>query len=172
MNYRIEAINILLDKECILERYFPLIPYKDELLKKFKEENIKTKDEAIKSDNILKSVFKNDTLVGLFKLFLNMYEVNKSKLKEIDKLGLIEEERESFNELYLLPGVKATRARLYYLSSLKSLEEIANKTPEEIIDITKKAIIHCELNCKEPLYKEACTHIAVAKLLTSYIIKK
>ncbi len=99
-----------------------------------------------------------------------MYEVNKSKLKEIDKLNLSIEEKESFKELYLLPGVKATRAELYYLSSLKSLMDISKKTPEEIINLTKKAIIENKLDYKAPLYKEANTHIAVAILLTEYLV--
>ena len=171
MNYKIEAIKILLDKNCILERYYPLILFKDELIKRFKYNNIFSKEDALTSDNILIGIFKDDYLVNLFKKFLNMYEINKSKLKEIDKLILSKDEKESFMELYLLPGVKETRARLYYLSSLKTLKDISLKTPEEIINLTKKTINDHNLNCKEPLYKEASTHIAVAKLLTEYIIK-
>ena len=170
MNYKIEAIDILLNENCVLERYYSLIPFKDKLLKKFKNNNILTKEQAFNSDSILIDVLKDESLINLFKRFLNMYEINKSKLKEIDKINLSSSERISFKELYLLPGVKETRARLYYLSCLKSLKDISAKTPEEIIDLTKKTIINKKLDCKEPLYKEASTHIAVAKLLTEYII--
>ena len=170
MNYKITAINILLNKDCILERYFPLIPFKDELIKRFTQGNIFTKEDAINSDVIVKEVLIEDKLVNLFKLFLNMYEINKTKLREIDKLDLTNEERASFKELYLLPGVKATRAELYYLSSFKSLKDIANKTPEEIINLTTKTIVDNNLPCKAPLYKEASTHVAVAKLMSEYIV--
>ena len=33
MNYKIDAIIILLNQDWVLERYFPLIPFKDELVK-------------------------------------------------------------------------------------------------------------------------------------------
>ena len=171
MNYKIEAIGILLHKDCILERYFPLIPFKEELINKFKEKNVITKEDAINCDSVLLDVFNDVSLVNLFKRFLNMYEINKSKLKEINKLNLSLEERKCYEELYLLPGVKATRARLYYLSSLKTLKDIKNKSPEEMINLTNSAIIINNLNCKAPLYKEANTHIAVAKLLTDYLIR-
>ena len=170
MNYKIDAIKILLNKECILERYYPLIPFKDELVGRFVKENILTKDDAFKCDDILIDVLKDEYLVNLFKRFLNMYEINKSKLKEIDKLNLSFEESNSYKELYLLPGVKATRAKLYYLSSLKTLKDIANKTPEEIINSTNVTIKINKLDCIAPLYKETCTHIAVAKVLTEYLI--
>jgi len=126
MNYKIEAINVLLNKECILERYYPLIPFKDEIV---------------------------------------------NLLKEIDKLDLSEEERKSFQELYLLPGVKETRARLYYLSGLRTLNDIANKTTKEIIKLSLKAINKMNLISKAPLEKEVNTHITVARLLTIYRIK-
>ena len=41
---------------------------------------------------------------------------------------------------------------------------------EEIINLTKKAIIENKLDYKAPLYKEANTHIAVAILLTEYLV--
>ena len=170
MNYKIESIEILLNKECILERYFPLIPFKDKLINRFQKEKIMTKEDAIRSDDILLDVLKETSLVNLFKRFLNMYEINKSKLKEIDKLNLPLEERKCFEELYLLPGVKATRATLYYLSSLKTLKDISKKTPNEIIELTNNTISKNNLNCKAPLYKEANTHIVVATLLTEYLI--
>lgn len=171
MNYKIDAIKVLLNKDCILERYYPLIPFKEELLKRFKKENIFTKEDAFNSDSVLVDIFKSASLVNLFKLFLNMYEVNKSKLREIDKLSLTDEERKSFLELYLLPGVKETRARLYFLSSLISLREISKTTPLEIINLTKATINKNKLECKPPLLKEASTHVAVAKLFTDYLIR-
>ena len=168
MNYKIGAIEVLLNKSCILERYYPLIPFKEGLLRKFRNENILTKEDAFNSIDILASVFKNDSLVRLFRRFLNMYEVRNSKLKELDKLNLTKEERKSFEELYLLPGVKETRARLYYLSSLKSLKDIANKTADEIIGLTQKAIVDNNLLCKPPLKKEVLTHIVVATVIKNW----
>jgi len=170
MNYKIEGINVLLNKECILERYYPLIPFKDEIVNLLKKNGINTKEEALNCDAILNNLFNDDKLTFLFKRFLNMYEINKSKLKEIDKLNLSEEERKSFQELYLLPGVKETRARLYYLSGLRTLNVIANKTTKEIIELTLKTINEMNLQYKAPLEKEVNTHIAVAKLIKIYNI--
>jgi len=170
MNYNVEAINILLNKECILERYYPLIPFKDVIVNRLKENGINTKEEALNCDAILSNLFNDEKLTFLFNRFLNMYEINKSKLKEIDKLDLSEEERKSFQELYFLPGVKETRARLYYLSGLKTLNDIASKSSKEIIELTSKTINKMNLISKAPLEKEANTHIAVAKLLTIYKI--
>ena len=45
-------------------------------------------------------------MVWLFRLFLNMYDVKPSKLKRIEKLSEIDDEKEFFRELYQLPGVK------------------------------------------------------------------
>lgn len=168
MNYKVEAILILLNNDCILERYYPLIPFKNDIVKKLKDSNINTKEEAFKANSLLNEFFNDDYLTNLFKRFLNMYEVNKSKLKEIQKIDLNDEERESFKELYLLPGVKETRARLYYLSGLKSLSDVANKSVNEIISLTNNKISLMKLECKAPLEKEARTHISVAKVLTEY----
>ena len=97
-----------------------------------------------------------------------MYDINNVKLKEIDRFVLPVEEAIAFKELYLLPGVKRTRASLYYKAGFKSLLDIANATSQDIIEKTAYAIRKFLLNCKVPLVKEVKTHIAVSRAFTIY----
>ena len=82
------------------------------------------------------------------------------------------EEYDAIKELYLLPGVKSTRARLYYDSGFRNLNKIATAQPEQIIQKTSELIVRNGLNLKVPLLKEVKTHIAVAKAFTEYSVKE
>lgn len=163
MDYKIDAIKILLNEDCILYRYFPLIPYKEKVIEFAKASNIKTKNELSKMDTI--NIFNDESLNNLFKRFLLMYD-NESKLKLINKLNLDNNRLSAYKELFLLPGVKETRAELYYLSGYKNLLSIANSTSEKILEDVQKAIIDNNLSLKLPLDKEIKTHIAVARAFT------
>ena len=107
-------------------------------------------------------------MVHLFRSFLCMYDVKTSKMKEIVKVCENEEEKILFQQLYLLPGVKAVRARLYASANYTDLFKIAAASPQQIISDTEKVITQNRLNIKVPLFKEVRTHIAVAKMLTEY----
>lgn len=107
-------------------------------------------------------------MVHLFRSFLCMYDVKTSKMKEIVKVCENEEEKILFQQLYLLPGVKAVRARLYASANYTDLFKIAAASPQQIISDTEKVITQNRLNIKVPLLKEVRTHIAVAKMLTEY----
>lgn len=170
VNYRIEAINELLNKDCVLERYYPLIYIKQKIIDFCLSIKCYTKEDCLQlTDEImLQSVFVNISYINLFKCFLCMYNINDSKLKEIDHLILSDEEAFVFKELYLLPGVKNTRASLYYKAGIKSLIDIANSTTQDIIEKTSHAINKYTLNCKVPLVKEVKTHIAVSRAFTIY----
>lgn len=65
-----------------------------------------------------------------------------------------------------LPGVKSTRAMLYYKAGLCSLETIARSSVQDIIAKTEHVIKTEYLDLKVPLMKEVRTHIAVARAFT------
>ena len=170
LNYRIEAIKELLNKDCILERYYPLIPIKEKLLDFCMSMNCNTKEECLQlpDEIFLQSGALNQAEINMFRSFLSMYDINNVKLKEIDRLILSVEEATAFKQLYLLPGVKSTRASLYYKAGLKSLLDIANATSQDIIEKTTLAANKYSINCKVPLVKEVKTHIAVSRAFTIY----
>lgn len=170
-NYKIEAMKILLDESCILKRYFELIPYKYILLENLKKLgcNRKSDCEMLSNEVLLTVGLKNAERVALFRAFLSLYDINTTKLKEIDSVCETPEEAASFWELYHLPGVKSTRAMLYYKAGFCSLEKIAESSPQEIITKTEQVITEENLDLKVPLMKEIRTHIAVARAFTDIL---
>ena len=170
MIYKIEAISVLLNEDAILSRYYPLISYKDILIDRLKKNNLLTNYDCFNSDiNILLNILGSIELVNLFKRFLIMYEVDESKITKINNLNISEEEKKSYRELFLLPGVKQTRADLYYLSGYKSLKDIASSDVNEITNRMNEAINKYNLNYIVALPKEIKTHIAVSKVYSLYM---
>lgn len=167
-NYGIEAFEFLLDKECLSKRYYPLIPLKSELVSQSEKLGYKTKNDIAKLSDCEFAVFglQSEEKIRLMRNFLKLYDPNPQKFKEIEKLDIGEEERFAFRELYCLPGVKYTRASLYYYSGYKSLKDIADADMKEILEKTASAISEYKLSCIVPLPKEVRTHIAVAKAFT------
>lgn len=172
MDYKIEAMDILLNEDCILQRYFPLIQYKKILIKNLIRNHCFSKSDCMGlSDEFLIEMGLPDyEAAGLFRNFMVMYDVKDSKFKDIKEIAANGSEADSFRELYLLPGVKAVRAKLYYDADYKSLDKIASAFPEQIICDTSKVILQNGLKLKAPLPKEVRTHIAVAKALTIYAV--
>ncbi len=170
MNYKIEAIDVLINDDCILNRYYALIPYKATLISNLQRSGIVSKEECLSlaDDFLLQMGLPDVDMVNLFRSFLVMYDVKPQKLREIEKVSSCEEEIKSFHELYLLPGVKEIRARLYYEAGYKFLADIAAVLPEQIIYDTGEVIKQKNLDLKVPLLKEVKTHIAVAKAYTYY----
>lgn len=70
----------------------------------------------------------------------------------------------------MLPGVKETRANLYYLSRFQSLADISRSTAEEIIQKMVETIKKYNLDYSVALPKEVKTHIAVSKIHSLYRI--
>lgn len=169
-DYRIEAISLLLNEDCILKGYYPLIPHKDRLLEQLKMLGCRRKSDAMQlTDEQLLCVGLPDAgVVALFRRFLVMYDPKPQKMREIAAVSQTSEEEEAFEGLYLLPGVKSTRARLYMLAGFGSLEEIAAVTAESLIAACQQTIERECLNLKPPLLKEARTHIAVARAFTDW----
>ena len=171
MDYRIGALEVLLCEDCLLNRYHPLIPYKEILIENLRKINCSSKSECLAlSDETMLAMGLPADLVNLFRRFLVMYDVKGSKFKEINTITTDEAEKEAFRHLYLLPGVKSIRAKLYFDSGYAKLEKIASALPEEIIRDTSALIQRTGLGIKVPLLKEVRTHIAVAKALTEFAV--
>lgn len=67
--------------------------------------------------------------------------------------------------LMRLPGVKDTRASLYYDSGLRSLDDFRNSTPDHILKIIKDYIAQTGCGKSVPQRKEITTQIAVSRIL-------
>ena len=171
-DYRIEAISFLLNEDCILKGYYPLIPHKDRLLEQLKMLGCRRKSDAMQlTDEQLLCAgagLPDAGIVALFRRFLAMYDPKPQKIREIAAVSQTPEEAAVFAELYLLPGVKSTRARLYRLAGFASLADIAETEPGCIIAACEEAIRREKLALKAPLMKEARTHIAVARAFTDW----
>lgn len=172
MDYRIEALAVLLNEDCLLQRYTPLIPYRDTLMENLSRNRVHTKAAclALSDDALLSMGLPSAEMVTLFRHFLVMYDAKESKMKEIEKVAADEAQAVSFRALYLLPGVKAVRAGLYCDAGYDSLRKIASASAEQIIRDTSHLILQKGLSLKAPLPKEVRTHIAVAKALTLYAV--
>ena len=163
-NYSVDALNILLEKDCLSERYYLLCDCKNTIIEGLKKLGCRYKDEAL---NLTQKEYEeigleNDEQIRLFCRFLKIYDPNPSKFKEIKTLDVDEDKIESFRQLYYLPGVKYTRANLYYLAGYRSLNDFVDTTVEQVQHNTAKAIADNQLSCIVPLAKEIRTHIAVA----------
>ncbi len=167
-DYRIEALEWLLNEDCVLTGYYPLIPYKSILVENLSRAGCISKSDCMRlSDEALLAAGLPDmSLVHLFKAFLTLYDIKPAKLKEIASLDIDNDARLSFRQLYHLPGVKQTRATLYYQAGFRSLADIAVVSPQQLIAKTESFIKQNGLTIKAPLTKEAKTHIAVAKAFT------
>lgn len=169
-DYKIEAIKVLLNTDCILTRYYSLIPYKDILIENLNKIGCHTKSDCMKlsDESLLEAGLSDIEMVCLFRAFLVLYDINPTKLKEINSFSKEKEEIQSFQELYQLPGVKKTRAMLYFKAGFRSLDDIASSSPQEIIAKTENIIRKENLSLKVPLMKEVKTHIAVARAFTDF----
>lgn len=164
-NYAVEALELLLCKDCLTERYYPLIPYKDALIKGLLLLGCRTKNEAaMLSDDEFKELgLAAPELIGLLRRFFTIYDPKPQKFWEIPWVTDDPYRQSILRELFLLPGVKLIRADLYYRSGYRSLEDFAKAAPQEILEKTADTIREQDLPCSRPLPKEVRTHIAVAK---------
>lgn len=164
-DYSIEALEILLNKDCLTERFYPLIQYKSTLIQGLQQLHCQTKNEAaLLSDAEYVGIGIDDAeVISLLRRFFAIYDPNPQKFREIEKLSLDSDEQLSYRELYCLPGVKQTRASLYYKAGYRTLADFVNSSPDEIAEKTARAIFEHRLACIVPLPKEIRTHIAVAK---------
>lgn len=164
-DYGIDALAVLLQKDCLIDRYHPLVCRKEKLIAGLKALGCQKKSDiaGIPDADLMRIGLKGPDAVGLFRRFLTLYDPDPRKFREIPSLVSDPAERETFTELYLLPGVKYTRAKLYFLSGYRTLEMFTVTDADEILSKTARAIAENKLSCTAPLPKEARTHIAVAR---------
>ncbi len=169
-NYRIEALVYLLDQACLPEKYGPLIPFKEDLISNSRRMGCKTKNDIaeLPDAELFRFGLQSGEMIALLRRFLKMYDPKPPKFREIEKLDLSLKEKLAFQELYYLPGVKQTRASLYYCSGYGSLESIAASDKKDILEKTALTISAHQLACIVPLPKEVRTHIAVARAFTQH----
>lgn len=166
-DYRIEAIGLLLREECVLQGYWPLIPSRDTLVRELLRMGCRRKSDAqaLPDEALLQAGLAEETL-GLFRKFLALYDIRPQKMREIPAVSRTPEEEAAFRELYLLPGVKSTRARLYLRAGFGTLQAVAETTADVLTAACRELISREELKEKPPLPKEALTHIVVARAFT------
>ena len=164
-DYPIESLKILLNEDCLSDRFHSLISIREDQIIGLKSFGCVTKSDVSRmSDDELAGIMLHDEVtVKLFRRFLTIYDPKPQKFKEITKLTSDPAERAAFMELYHLPGVRFTRAYLYYHSGYKTLQDFLETTVEEVLSKTATTISSKNLTCIVPLPKEVRTHIAVAK---------
>lgn len=164
-DYPIESLRILLNEDCLSGRFYPLISIREDLIIGLKSCGCVTKNDVSRlSDGELAGIMLHDEAkVKLFRRFLTIYDPNPQKFKEIPKLTSDPAEQAAFWELYHLPGVRYTRAYLYYHAGYKTLRDLADTAVEEVLSKTAMTISNENFMCIVPLPKEVRTHIAVAK---------
>lgn len=170
MNYRIEAIALLLAEDRILKGYIPLISCKHQLIQGLHDLGCRTRDDCLAlTDEALYAAGLPSGLAGLFRRFLRMYDYKGKGAKDIpDAAARSPEEIAALLQLMYLPGVKAIRAHLYYHCGLHSLVDFTAADAENLRAHIAAVIERDNLPFSPPLPKELRTQITVAKVFTEY----
>ena len=162
-NYYMDDLIGSLERNIVMERYFPLIDHKEELTAILIKNGVVRKDQV--SDAVIEEVriMLGETVSGLFARFIHIYDFNKSKLREIkDYVG--KKEYDDLAGLLRLPGVRLLRAELYFNSGV-TLEVLAEKSTEDIRDMVRDYIQRENRSEIVPQPKEVNCHREVAKMI-------
>lgn len=174
-DYQIEGIKILLNEDCIVQKFYPLIPYKNQLSKNLSDKGFLTKNAcAVLSDEeLMKAGLPDENMASLFRCFLRHYDYKGKGRKDIpDAEYRSEEEILSLLELMRLPGVKAVRAGLYYHCGLRTLPDFAAADAGQLRDKIAGIIQKENLPFSPPQPKELRTQIAVGRVFTEYAVNE
>ena len=162
-NYYMADLIGSLERDVVMERYYPLIDHKDDLTA------ILDKAGAVRKDQITDAVIEDirvmlgESVSSLFSRYIHIYDFNKSKLREIkDYVG--KEEYDTLAGLLRLPGVRFLRASLYCSSGV-TLEVLAEKSTEDIRNMVRDYIQRENRTEIVPQPKEVNCHRAVAKMI-------
>ena len=162
-NYFMNDMITALKEDVVMERYYPLISYKEELTTILNRANVIRKNEV--SEVVVEDI-KNklgEDISCIFARYIHIYDFNKSKLSDIkDNIGM--KEYDDLAGLLRLPGVRILRAKLYYNSGI-TLEVLAKKSTEDIRTMVQDYI---QCNNREeivPQIKEVNCHREVAKMI-------
>ncbi len=162
-NFFMEDMIRSLEKDIVMQRYYPLIECKEALTAILNKDGVVRKDQI--SDALIEDI---RTTLGaavsrLFARFIHIYDFNKSKLREIqDYAGA--PEYDDLVGLLRLPGVRRLRAELYFSSGV-TLRVLAEKSTEDIRDIVRDYIQRENRAEIVPQPKEVNCHRVVAKMI-------
>ena len=162
-NYYINDLITSIKRDVVLERYYPLINYKEELTVFLNKVGVIRKNEV--SEAVIKDIEKvlGEDIACIFARFIHIYDFNKSKLNDIkDYLGT--KEYDSLAELLRLPGVRLLRAKLYYKSGV-TLEVLSKKSTDDIRNMVSDYIKRENREEIIPQPKEVNCHREVAKMI-------
>lgn len=162
-NYYMNDLISSLKKDVVMERYYPLINYKEELTTILNKASVVRKNQI--SESVIEDIEKKlgKDISNCFVRFIHIYDFNKSKLRDIkDYVGT--KEYDSLADLLRLPGVRVLRARLYYNSGI-TLKELAEKSTEDIRTMIRDYIQRENRDEIIPQPKEVNCHREVAKMI-------
>ena len=162
-NYFMNDMIAALKEDVVMERYYPLISYKEELTTILNRANVIRKNEV--SEVVVEDI-KNklsEDISRIFARYIHIYDFNKSKLSDIkDYIGM--KEYDDLAGLLRLPGVRILRAKLYYNSGI-TLEVLAKKSTEDIRAMVQDYIQRNNREEIVPQIKEVNCHREVAKMI-------
>lgn len=162
-NFFLEDLLHSLRESTTTERYWPLIPYREELLSFLKEQKLNFRDEVTDSGLPLLHERFGAEITGLFTRYLHLYDFKKEKLREIRQYQGTER-YDPLAGLLRLPGVRILRAELYYNSGV-TIEILAEKPTDEIRTMVRDYIEREGRREIVPLSKEVNCHKEVAKMI-------
>ena len=152
-----------LREDTTMERYWPLIPIREELLRYLTEQGLVFRDDVTDAVmEVLTGRFGEDA-ARLFRRFLHLYDFNPAKLREL-RQAVDPSEATALSELLRLPGVKIKRAGVYYHSGV-TLRMLAEQSTEEIREMVRSYLSREHRTETVPFPKEVSCHRAVAKML-------
>ena len=162
-NFYIEDLIFALREDTVPERYYRLIPLRDNLLACLKKHGAVLRDDV--TDDMINDIgrtFGEDVSL-LFRRYLHIFDFNPSKLKEIPHdTGTAE--YAALAELMRLPGVRILRAELYYNSGV-TLDVLDSKTTDEIRGMVKEYVTRENRSETVPFVKEVNCHRAAARII-------
>lgn len=117
------------------------------------------------NSNVLETVLSQGYKKSLDILLLAS-EKSEQEMAELFKIEVIDAQRlVGLCHLMRLPGVKDTRASLYYDAGMESLRDFHENSFDEICKMISKYLMETGSDKSMPLKKELLTQIAVSKIL-------
>ncbi len=162
-NYFVDDLIASLKKDVVMERYYPLIAYKEELATIMKRNDVVRKSQV--TEDVVEDIKKalGEDVSRSFARFIHIYDFNIKKLSDIkDYAGM--KEYDDLAALLRLPGVRALRAKLYYDSGV-TLEKLAEESTENIRTMVNDYIQRNNREEIVPQPKEVNCHREVAKMI-------
>ena len=209
-NIKIKDMDIILNKNTTLSRFYPLIPLKNTIIERLLKSGTLLKsqyDEIYDSDidEIRRITGMSEGVDECFHSALHLHDFKNRSISEFKSirpdiisavrangynktLDIIKLASEKSNNemaellnisnvdtqrlcamchLMRLPGVKDTRASLYYDSGLRSLDDFASSTTDKILEKVSDYIAKSKCGKSVPQRKEIETQIVVSRVLSA-----